>query len=68
MILKLNLNGQLDGTIEFGSQLYFPDTEYVDCTEISTSTKAIAITTKGIRGVMMTKKLFSLEVDRTMQR
>lgn len=48
-----------DGTIEFGSQLYVPDTEYGGIVqEISTSTKANSITTKGYtwRG-MMTKKI-----------
>ena len=48
-----------NGTVEFGSQVYVPDTEYGGIVrEVTTSTKANSITVKGYtwRG-MMTKKI-----------
>lgn len=52
-----------NGTVEFGSQVYVPDTEYGGIVrEVTTSTKRIVITVKGYtwRG-MMTKKIIKPE-------
>ena len=52
-----------NGTVEFGSQVYVPDTEYGGIVrEVTTSTKANSITVKGYtwRG-MMTKKIIKPE-------
>ena len=52
-----------NGTVEFGSQVYVPDTEYGGIVrEVPTSTKANSITVKGYtwRG-MMTKKIIKPE-------